>query len=156
MRQRIANVKRQERTVETITRKCRQCRCDLPIQMFGWQNRTKNILRATCRECDAAMIELFGIEDEYESRRATRLFLKYGITPDDEAALLKQQNGACAACGKKPEGKRLTVDYCEESGAVRGMLCPKCFKAVGWVGEDLAQMRRTMAYLLASHLRHSA
>lgn len=130
---------------------CRLCRVEKPADRFGWQNRELNIPRATCKECDANATELFGIENDYEARRAARLFLAYGLTPEDEERFLTKQNGACAACGETPEGKRLSVDYCEETATVRGMLCPTCSNAVGRVGADLTVMQRTMIYLRNHH-----
>jgi len=136
--------------METTLNTCVYCAGKKPASEFGWQNHNKKILRRSCKECDSRADELFGIEDEYEARRSARLFLKYEISPEEEAKLLADQNGACAACREIPEGKRLLVDYCRETTTVRGLLCPACRDTVGRVGADLSMMRRTMAYLQAS------
>lgn len=141
---------KQIRPMETALKKCGHCAREKLLSEFGWQNHATDILRKSCKECDSRAEKLFGIEDEYEARRSARLFLKYGISPREEAQLLADQNGACAACGEIPEGKRLLVDYCKEYNVVRGLLCPACSKMVGRLGSDLSMMRKTMAYLQAS------
>jgi hypothetical protein len=75
-------------------------------------------------------------------------------------ALLREQGGVCAVCGKdEPNahgrtGKqfRLAVDHCHQTGAVRGLLCQKCNRAIGLLGDDPALMRKAISYLL----RHRA
>jgi hypothetical protein len=133
--------------METPTKHCRQCKTESTLEFFGWQNHEKRIRRNSCRECDANSETLFGIENDYEARRAARLFRDYGVTPDDEQEILQNQNGCCASCGEHPDDKRLVVDYCHETTNVRGMLCPTCHSAVAQFGTDLTVMQRALDYL---------
>ena len=98
-------------------------------------------------ECDSVAETLFGIQNDYEARRAARLFRDYGLTPDAEKEILQNQNGCCASCGENPEDKRLVVDYCRETATVRGLLCPTCHSAVSRFGTDLRVMQRAIDYL---------
>src|SRR5262249_22581529 len=81
---------------------------------------------------------------------------KYNLTPEEYASLLAAQNGLCAICSK-PEiakeyrtgkVKRLTVDHCHKSGAVRGLLCVRCNVGLGLI-ESLGPdgLERIAAYL---------
>lgn len=97
-------------------------------------------------------IKLFGIKDDYEARRSARLFLKYGITPEEEAKMLVDQKGACATCEEKPDLQRLVIDFCEDTATIRGLLCPGCRTTIRRAGSNLLVWQRTMAYLLASRL----
>lgn len=75
---------------------------------------------------------------------------KYGLTPEDYDRMCAAQDGACAVC-KKPETvtsragrtKKLAVDHCHITGRVRGLLCTRCNKALGCLGDG--------ALLLAAH-----
>lgn len=77
----------------------------------------------------------------------------YGLTPADFAALLEKQGGVCAICGGPPNGpgRRLHVDHCHTSKAVRGLLCAKCNTAVGLLDDDPDRLDKAAAYL-RSHM----
>lgn len=84
-----------------------------------------------------------------ESHRGYSLAGRYGITSAQYDALLAAQGGGCACCGAKANrtGKRLFVDHDHVTGAVRGVLCHKCNAGIGALGDDLAGLRRAVAYL---------
>lgn len=55
---------------------------------------------------------------------------------DDAAydALLAAQGGHCAICPNRPKTRRLHVDHDHATGAVRGLLCMRCNRALPtWV-----------------------
>jgi hypothetical protein len=58
---------------------------------------------------------------------------RYGIDQQGYENLLKSQGGGCAICGISAEEKQLYVDHCHATGRVRGILCPKCNTAVGYI-----------------------
>lgn len=59
--------------------------------------------------------------------RAYCLKNKYGITPEQYDQILQWQDGACALCPKKTNGKRrFAVDHNHTTGVVRGLLCDVC------------------------------
>ena len=74
---------------------------------------------------------------------------KFNITPAQWEALYARQNRGCAGCNRPKEanGKRLAVDHCHTTGAVRGLLCYKCNSVLGHVGDDPAVLRRLITYL---------
>lgn len=76
---------------------------------------------------------------EPQKYRDRQLKKMYGITADDYASMLKAQGYGCAACGMTQEQngpRRMPVDHCHETGAVRGILCEGCNKALGCLKED--------------------
>jgi hypothetical protein len=81
--------------------------------------------------------------------RAYRNF--YGITLLEYEALLVQQAGGCAICGKEPPKRgrvqRLVVDHDHETGQVRGLLCDTCNRAIGLLGDNATMLRRACEYL---------
>lgn len=73
----------------------------------------------------------------------------YGLEPSDFSDLLAKQNGVCAICGGQPNGpgKRLHVDHCHTSKAVRGLLCAKCNTALGLLDDNPDRLEAAAAYL---------
>lgn len=53
-----------------------------------------------------------------------------GVSPDEYACLLAAQGGHCALCPGKPKTRRLSVDHDHRTGAVRGLLCYRCNRAL--------------------------
>jgi hypothetical protein len=74
------------------------------------------------------------------------------LTVPEYDALLRGQRGRCAICGGRPApGRRLYVDHAhDETASVRGLLCMGCNAAIGTLGDDVAGLRRALAYLEAA------
>ena len=53
-----------------------------------------------------------------------------GVTPAEYARMLAAQNGHCALCPNTPKTRRLSVDHDHRTGAVRGLLCYRCNRAL--------------------------
>ena len=89
-------------------------------------------------------------------RHRSRIYnrrVKYGITPEQYDQLHTSQKGVCAICWK-PETKishgtlcLLAVDHDHATGKVRGLLCDKCNRSVGLLGDDAVVLRRAAEYL---------
>ncbi len=90
-----------------------------------------------------------------ESRRKWHFKKLYGITVEEYDALLARQGGVCAICGQgEPNahgrtGKqfKLSVDHCHDSGRIRGLLCQKCNRAIGLLGDDVNLLHKAIDYL---------
>lgn len=107
--------------------------------------------RFCSKRCDQRARLLDGRE------RERHLVRKYGLTQADYERLLAEQGGGCAICGVQPEeltvGRYRTylhVDHDEETGRVRGLLCPDHNLLIGRWQHDPALLRRAAAYLEAS------
>lgn len=79
-------------------------------------------------------------------------YKKLGLTLDDYARILADQEGVCAIC-RRPERRknrgeviRLAVDHCHSTGKVRGLLCCSCNRKVGWL-ENGWWIKATREYL---------
>jgi DNA-binding CsgD family transcriptional regulator len=53
-----------------------------------------------------------------------------GVNPDEYNRLLAAQDGHCALCPNTPKTRRLSVDHDHKTGAVRGLLCYRCNRAL--------------------------
>lgn len=90
--------------------------------------------------------------DEVSHRNRRR---NYGVSPEQYAALLKEQNDACAICERpetalrKGKPRSICVDHDHETGRVRGLLCSDCNRAVGLLNDDIRLLARASYYLEA-------
>ena len=75
-----------------------------------------------------------------------RRLARYGLSVEEYEALVREQNGACAICKKKPP-RWFCIDHCHSTGVVRGLLCVKCNVGLGHFDEDPHLMRTATAYL---------
>lgn len=81
----------------------------------------------------------------------------YGIGIDEYEKLLDAQEHKCAICGKQESatqsnGKtfRLAVDHCHESKKIRGLLCSRCNRGLGYFSDNTATLLSAVEYLTAS------
>ena len=85
------------------------------------------------------------------SRRKGQLKRKYNLTHDQFEALVTQQKGLCAVCGKTPFPRMLAADHDHTTGEVRGLLCRRCNLGVGWAEvffvHERPLIRKMLSYL---------
>lgn len=113
-----------------------------------------------CRNCDTifkpiAPSELYcsdrckdiGLKDRY-------LLRNYGIDTKEYDRMYKEQQGLCGICNtegfvmdKSKHKLKLVVDHCHSSGAVRGLLCHNCNRALGLLQDDIGNLNRAIGYL---------
>lgn len=101
--------------------------------------------------------------------RASNLWTKYRIKPEDYDALRTEQGHRCAICqthedeithsrGGRPradgsppaEAFKLVVDHCHRTGRIRGLLCNGCNFLVGQARESRRIMLAAIDYLGAA------
>lgn len=90
---------------------------------------------------------------EYQGRVRDWKQLKrnYGLSKDDYYQMLDNQDGKCAICKREDSGtvtsEYLFVDHCHTTGKVRGLLCDKCNRGLGYFKDDIDIMKRAINYL---------
>lgn len=75
---------------------------------------------------------------------------KFNLTKSDYEGMVKDQQGMCAICGEAESSayfKRLAVDHCHTSGAIRGLLCRKCNAGIGMMKENVRILLNAVKYL---------
>jgi hypothetical protein len=62
---------------------------------------------------------------------------RYGLPPGEYDALLVAQDGRCGVCMEPFAPDSVPhVDHDHDSGRVRGLLCRRCNRAIGFFGDD--------------------
>jgi len=89
---------------------------------------------------------------QYDANRKlhkkSALRLTYGMTLEEWAVLLGQQEGRCPiCCDVLDRGKGTHVDHSHSSAVVRGLLCGRCNVAIGMMRDDPQLMRAAAQYL---------
>lgn len=92
------------------------------------------------------------------SLRRAKLKQRYGLSELDYDRLLASQSGRCAICkSEEPGGRwdRFAVDHCHETGVVRGLLCIRCNRLLGRLGDTLQNVEKLVTECL-NYLKRSA
>jgi hypothetical protein len=75
---------------------------------------------------------------------------KTGWTDEQYRAKLAEQDGRCGICraDRCSSGKTFAADHDHTTGKPRGVLCGKCNKGLGLLGDNAEGLRRAFAYLV--------
>jgi hypothetical protein len=89
------------------------------------------------------------------SRVDGQLRYNYGIGIEQYNEMFAAQAGSCAICEvhQTDLSKRLAVDHCHRTGAVRGLLCTNCNTAIGKLKDSKKLLERAIGYLSAAEAR---
>lgn len=113
--------------------------------------KNRDMINARQREWSKAHYDPVKQSARYQERKAGRvngdLLRKYGITLSEYESLLEEQGGVCAICASPPTTKRLAVDHCHTTGEVRGLLCERCNRGIGLLGDSLERVESAARYL---------
>jgi len=131
---------------------CRRCGTLKPFREFYENKNTSDGRGSYCKSCMAQWQRDYKGSLDPDARRArvrrSNLQAKYGITVDDYAALLQIQGQKCAICSRRWTATvEFHIDHDHVSGAIRGILCGTCNRALGMFGDSIAAIERVLAYL---------
>ncbi len=81
--------------------------------------------------------------------KASALWRKYKITPEQWQAAYDEQKGCCAICSRHQSQltRTLQTDHCHETNKFRGLLCAPCNKALGQFKDSTARLESAIKYL---------
>jgi len=123
-------------------RVCQRCSMSLPIDEFHVRSKTKTGKQLYASYCKTCAYQTK--EKDYAHKTKCK---KYGLTPEQYAQMLEQQEGSCAICGEAPTGKRLAIDHCHTTGEVRGLLCSTCNTGLGSFKDSTDLLHSAVKYL---------
>jgi len=128
------------------------CGVEKSLDGYHTDSRNRDGLKGDCGECLNAMGRKYKAERRAEdptwrSTCANAALAKVWGVGTREA--VEQICGhTCYICGREEsENKRLAIDHCHETGDIRGLLCSKCNKALGLLGDDIDTLKRAIEYL---------
>jgi formate dehydrogenase maturation protein FdhE len=132
--------------VEEITKICRVCG-PKPIVMFSKRKASRDGLSSICKTCESASHKKYYASKRAKSvHRKSKLKLNYGLTIEEFDRMFKEQQGACAICGRTDVA--LVVDHNHTTGRVRGLLCSGCNHGLGRFKDNIVLLISAMDYLV--------
>jgi len=75
-----------------------------------------------------------------------QLYKRYGITIEDYARMMEQQQGKCYIC-KEQKAYDLYVDHNHTTNKVRKLLCNSCNSALGSADDSVIRLMKMIDYL---------
>lgn len=145
---------------QTGPRTCNRCGITKPRSEFSMVRNGKYapVLKSFCKACQATAARKWysdNLQRALENRRRFQLDKLYGLTVAEYEERLQRQAGVCAIChrdepiahGRTGKKFRLSVDHCHDTGRVRGLLCQKCNRAIGLLGDSIDLLRKAIEYL---------
>lgn len=124
---------------------CKKCDTTKPLSEFHNKAGRKDGKASTCKTCVNDRARPY----DPAKNKDKHLRKMYGITLEQYNEMLAKQGGVCAICGgtEKIKGRLMAVDHCHATGAVRGILCSHCNRALGFFRDDVESLKRALKYL---------
>lgn len=130
-----------------MKKKCCTCKKTKHVRAFNKHRDHKDGLSSHCRLCNKKSSRAYYYQDRDRARQKRRE-ATYGITAEALQVLFISQNEVCALCERSLEGSRqFNVDHCHTTQIVRGILCNRCNRALGFFDDDPARMRKAANYV---------
>lgn len=115
---------------EVVSKRCNGCYQYYPPDRFQKSSHSRYGLSPQCKDCSWAASHL----------------RKYGITLEERAVMLDEQQCRCAICGGDIRDES-TMDHCHAQGHVRALLCRWCNMGLGSFKDDPWRMRRAAEFV---------
>lgn len=136
--------------MQTSVKVCTICKELKDRGEFHLRKKGKPYLQSWCKACKSK------VNSTYDEKAARKNLLKRrGLSNEEYSDLLIKQNSACAICKSSfghqtKSGKKanLAIDHDHSTGLVRGLLCNKCNRALGYFQDDVEIIQRAIYYLL--------
>jgi len=133
------------------SKRCPQCGRVRPLSEFYVRHRPgAQPVSPYCKPCTIVRVREWR-QNNRDKYRISRRKMKYGLTPEAFADMLRRQGGGCAVCGATVSGNEscldLLVDHCHETGKVRGLLCHGCNAGIGHFRDNPDRLTAAAYYL---------
>lgn len=148
-----------------MTKKCKKCLEEKPLSSFNRASGNRDGLRGECSLCQSKYYKQYyknndekikkrkasWREQNKESYQAYFDEWRYGI--DRKVAIRlrkKRKNSKCHICGlsaKDVHKNILYIDHDHSDGKLRGLLCDKCNRGLGYFRDNQEFLRNAADYL---------
>lgn len=143
-------------------KKCTVCNDTKPLDSFFNSRTAKDGKSYRCKECDTRAKRKWAENNQERaaySARNKRLKHCYSIDITTYETMLKAQDYSCAICGTKDNKisgrtQNFSVDHNHTTGAVRGLLCNQCNRALGMFNDSIDILEKAAKYLTTGKDTH--
>lgn len=132
---------------------CKDCKIEKPVEDFYRhynKKAKKSYYRTNCKLCENERSRKY-----HNENKATRSFQnkmwkienRFGITIDKYESMLAAQDYGCKICQGNDLDRSLAIDHNHETGKVRGLLCSKCNRGLGYFQDNVELLQKAIDYL---------
>lgn len=135
--------------VDGLCSQCKDCDAIRAKSNYGQKRRDySKEYRLNNKEMIRAKWKDYYAKNKIKSAE-NRLKRYFNITMNDYSKMLELQNGSCAICKIDASAlkKRLAVDHCHVTGAIRGLLCTRCNTGIGNFKDNINILNNAVKYL---------
>lgn len=142
---------------------CKSCSKEKPLSEFYTDHQAKDKLMYECKNCSNQRTRKY-YQDNIDKKReigrkyyhkdplrekARRYSKNFGISLSELEEMFKEQNNCCKICKKhqKEFNKPLAVDHCHDTNLIRGLLCGRCNRGLGYFKDSPELLQSAMQYL---------
>ena len=88
-------------------------------------------------------------KDNVEKNKEYQKQYRYNVTQEQYNQIFDKQNGCCAICKKHQSEfkKALDIDHNHTTGKIRGLLCMKCNRGLGYFDDNTNKLDNASSYL---------
>lgn len=138
-----------------IFRVCRQCEQMKESYFLCQKNSNSDGLDNLCKDCRKKEVTTSynkrkgKMSQKWASYNLRRYFngIPAAIAWMEYEQLLIKADYKCQICGGKDSTKRLAIDHDHNTGKIRGVLCSKCNRALGYLNDNKELLQKAIAYL---------
>lgn len=123
---------------------CSICHLKKDESEFYRNRSNKGHLSGECIQC-SKILKQRSNKLHPERQAISHRRLKYGADESIFGTLYQSQNGACKLCGQI--SSNLNIDHDHKTGAIRGLLCNPCNRAIGLFNDDILLLKKAINYL---------
>ena len=125
-----------------LYKQCNCCRRKKPHAEYSKRTASSDGLQPRCKDCSADIQK-----QNYEKDKRRNAWLKraYGLTLKDYEYMYSQQGGLCKICNR--HFPQLVVDHNHHTGDIRGLLCDKCNRGLGYFDDSIEFINNASEYL---------
>lgn len=133
--------------LEQGAKRCGRCGEAKAITDFYVSRKERSGVQSSCKECTKKRTAAYRKANPEKRKRWQEInrIRSYGIEPHEYEAMYVAQSGCCAICTRRLP--TLSIDHDHTTGEVRGLLCPPCNSAIGFLREDPFAIQRALEYV---------
>lgn len=141
-------------------KECKDCKENLPLEDFYVIDKLTGKTKNKCKLCykllqrnkhitreEYETTKDVYVKEVYRKRRSAYLMKNYGITLDEQEAMLDRQDHKCAICRGCIKEGIFHTDHSHESNKVREILCIGCNLLLGQAKDNIKTLKSAIKYL---------